>query len=321
MERIVKADLIKPKYDNVKEIWAEMLKEYYTGDDLNAKFTVAVDCPFCGSKKTHSPFTINGFHHATCADCAVVYVSPRLKDECLEKLYNNQYYSEIYGKSMIPVFEVRKELIGARKTDQTLAHLPNAKKSLDVLDIGCGVGEVIDVFKDRGHKCTAIEVNPIAVDWLKKKGISVFADSFDRFPEENKFDVIMAWGVVEHVVNPKDFLKKVQRQLKPGGVFASEVPSGQCLTVDYARATGKDPARIILGEQHIILYSIPAYEKIHQQAGLEKLLVQTNGLDVETVLKVNGQKVEDQVIFDLQQCVDSYGKGDLIRGFWRKPLK
>lgn len=320
MERIVKADLIKPKYDNVKEVWAKMLSEYYTGAELDPKFTVKVNCPFCGSKKTHSPFSINGFHHATCAECDVVYVSPRLKDECLEKLYNNEYYNEIYGKSMIPVFQVRKELIGTRKTDQTLSHLPKAKKGLDVLDIGCGVGEVIDVFKDRGHNCTAIEVNPIAVEWLKKNKITVFADSFDRFPEDKKFDVIMAWGVVEHVVNPHEFLKKVARQLKPGGVFASEVPSGQCLTVDYARATGKDPIRIIMGEQHIILYSIKAYEQIHLQAGLEKLHVQTNGLDVETVLKINGQKVDDSVVYDMQKCVDSYGKGDLIRGFWRKPL-
>lgn len=320
MERIVKADLIKPKYDNVKEIWAGMLKEYYAGSELDPRFTVAVDCPFCGSKKKHSPFAINGFHHATCADCEVVYVSPRLKDECLEKLYSNKYYSEIYAKSMIPVFDIRKELIGKRKTAQTLGFLPKAKAPLDVLDIGCGVGEVISAFKDLSHRCTAIEVNPIAVEWLKKNDISVFADSFDRYPETNKFEVIMAWGVVEHVVNPHDFLKKVQRHLKPGGVFASEVPSGQCMTVDYARATGKDPARIVLGEQHIILYSIPAYEKIHLQAGLEKLHVQTNGLDVETVLKINDQKVDDTVIFDLQRVVDSYGKGDLIRGFWRKPL-
>lgn len=320
MEKILKADLIKPKYDNVKEVWAKMLQEYYSGAELNPEFTVAVDCPSCASTKTHSPFTISGFHHATCADCGVVYVSPRLKDECLEKLYNNKYYSEIYAQSMIPVFDVRKELIGKRKTAQTLGHVANTKGPLDVLDIGCGVGEVIDVFKDRGDRCTAIEVNPIAVEWMQKKGIAVFAGSFDRFPETNKFDVIMAWGVVEHVVNPHEFLKKVKRHLKPGGVFASEVPSGQCLTVDYARATGKDPQRIIMGEQHIILYSIEAYEKIHLQAGLEKLHVQTNGLDVETALKINGQKVDDSVIFDLQRVVDSYGKGDLIRGFWRRPL-
>lgn len=321
MEKILKADLIKPKYDNVKEVWAKMLREYYSGDKLNPKFTVAVDCPFCGSRKTHSPFTISGFHHATCAACGVVYVSPRLKDECLEKLYNNKYYSEIYAKSMIPVFDVRKELIGKRKTAQTLSHLRKPKAPLDVLDIGCGVGEVIDAFKDRGDRCTAIEVNPIAVEWLRKKDIAVFEGSFDRFPETNKFDVIMAWGVVEHVVNPHEFLKKVKRHLKPGGVFASEVPSGQSLTVDYARATGKDPQRIVMGEQHIILYSLDAYEKIHEMAGLEKLHVQTNGLDVETVLKINGQKVDDKVVFDLQRVVDSYGKGDLIRGFWRRPLK
>ena len=319
MENTIKADLIKPKYDHVKEVWAKMLREYYVGSELDARFTVAVSCPFCGSNKTRDPFTINGFHHATCAECDVVYVSPRLKDECLEKLYNNQYYSEIYGQSMIPVFDVRKELIGKKKTAQTLRHVPDAKAPLDVLDIGCGVGEVIDSFKDLGHRASAIEVNPIAVDWLKKRGISVFADSFDRFPETQKFDVIMAWGVIEHVVDPHGFLKKVHRQLKPGGVFASEVPSGQSLIVDYARATGRDPERIIMGEQHIILYSVDAYEKIHRQAGLEKLHVQTNGLDVETVMKINHQKVDDRVVFELQHVIDQYLKGDLIRGFWRKP--
>lgn len=315
---MIKADLIKPKYDNVKEVWAKMLREYYIGAELNPKFTVKVACPFCGSRKTRSPFKISGFQHATCAKCEVVYVSPRLKDECLEKLYSNKYYSEIYAKSMIPVFKIRKELIGKRKTKQTLAFHKKAKSTLDVLDIGCGVGEVISAFKDQGHRCSAIEVNPIAVDWLRKNQIEVFADSFDRFPESRKFDVIMAWGVVEHVVNPHQFLKKVKRHLKPGGVFASEVPSGQCLTVDYARATGKDPQRIVMGEQHIILYSIPAYEKIHKQAGLKKLHVQTNGLDVETVLKINGDKAADKTIYDLQSVIDAYGKGDLIRGFWRK---
>lgn len=321
MEKILKADMVKPKYDAVKEVWANMLSEYYLDGQLNPQYTVSVPCPFCKSKKSHSPFIINGFNHASCCDCGVVYVSPRLKDECLEKLYNNKYYSEMFAKSMIPVFDVRKQMIGTKKTDQTLKHLDRTPSSpLDVLDVGCGIGEVIDVFKDRGHHCSAIEVNPIAIDWLRKKGISVFSDAFDRFPEEKKFDVIMAWGVIEHVVNPHEFVKKVHRQLKPGGVFASEVPSGQCLTVDYARATGQDPVRIIMGEQHIILYSLEAYEALHRQAGLEKIHVQTNGLDVETVLKINDQRVSDSVIFEMQCCIDRYGKGDLIRGFWRKPL-
>jgi 2-polyprenyl-3-methyl-5-hydroxy-6-metoxy-1,4-benzoquinol methylase len=320
-ETILKADSVKPKYDKVKEVWNQMLSEYFENGVLKAEFALEVPCPYCKSKKAHSPFTINGFNHMTCNECDVVYVNPRLKDECLERLYNNAYYSEMYAKSMIPVFEMRKKLIGERKTKQTLGFVSKATSpQLDVLDIGCGVGEVIDAFKDLKHNCSAIEVNPVAVDWLRQKGITVFADAFDRFPETEKFDVIMAWGVVEHVVNPHEFLQKVYRHLKPGGIFASEVPSGQCLTVDHTRNTLKDPIRIIMGEQHIILYSLKAYEAIHAQAGLEKVHVQTNGLDVETILKINNEKVADSVVFEMQKCVDSYGKGDLIRGFWRKPL-
>lgn len=107
--------------------------------------------------------------------------------------------------------------------------------------------------------------------------------------------------------------------MKPGGVFASEVPSGQCLLVGYCRRVLKAPGRIIMGEQHIVLFSIEAYEEMHLKAGFEKLHVQTNGLDVETIFKISGQKAPDRLVYDLQAQIDAYRKGDLIRGFWRKP--
>jgi SAM-dependent methyltransferase len=216
---------------------------------------------------------------------------------------------------MIPVFEQRKELIGRSKYSQVLRYSVAHGR---VLDIGCGIGEVLDVFRDGGWECEAIEVNPGAVQWLRNRTLKVFVGSFDAYVPETQFDVVMAWGVVEHVVDPRAFLRKAYELLRPGGVFVSEVPCGQSLTVDFCRASGLDPQRIVLGEQHIILYSIPAYERIHAEAGFEKIHVQTNGLDVETVLKITGETLSDDVMKAFQGCVDAGGRGDLLRGFWRR---
>ena len=113
-----------------------------------------------------------------------------------------------------------------------------------------------------------------------------------------KFDVIMAWGVVEHITDPSLFLSKVYSLLKPAGVFVSEVPHSQSVLVDYCQKSGKDPLRILQGEQHIILYSNKAYSEVHEKSGLKLHHVQTNGLDLSTILGINELEIDQDVISD-----------------------
>ena len=112
-----------------------------------------------------------------------------MKDEYVDLLYSDEYYSELYINSMIPAFDERKKLIGQRKFNQVLEYSHNRGS---VLDIGCGVGEVIDVFKDNNWDCHAIEFNPGAVAWLNKKGINVSNIHFNEYNSGMQFDVIMA---------------------------------------------------------------------------------------------------------------------------------
>ena len=316
MSRVIHAGDVKPNYKQVKNVWAKMLKEYFNNDGLlKEECGIHVNCPYCRANEYHDEFVINGFKHVTCNSCGTVYVTPRLKDEYVDKLYSDEYYSELYINSMIPAFEKRKKLIGQRKFDQVLEF--SCEKG-SVLDIGCGIGEVIDVFKDNDWDCHAIEFNPEAVDWLKKRGINVSTMHFDEYDVGIQFDVIMAWGVVEHVLDSTTFLKKVNRLLKPGGIFVSEVPHGNSLLVDYTRKTGKDPERIVMGEQHIVLYSLNAYRGIHTNAGLNELHIQTNGLDFSTILDMNETSLNDGLIKETQDLIDKKQYGDLLRGFWTK---
>ena len=72
-------------------------------------------------------------------------MSPRLTDECIEELYNNEYDSTLYITSVLSMFKQRTQLLGRGKFDQLVA-LRGGQPAGRVLDIGAGVGEILEVF-------------------------------------------------------------------------------------------------------------------------------------------------------------------------------
>lgn len=314
---VTKADFVKPKLDEVKIRWAELLSKYFESNGIvKEEFCFYTDCVACGHDGIASSFNLNGFHHHKCAKCETVYVSPRLTDSCIEELYSDEYYNEMFSRSMLPVFDRRKATIGQSKYQQTVGHWGKSHAG-SVLDVGAGIGEVPDVFKDNNWETSVIEMNPVAHDWLVDRGhVDVFKGSLENYSRTKPFDVIMAWGVVEHVIDPEAFLKKVVSLMADDGLFVSEVPNGLSLLVNYCSNTGTDPERILMGEQHIVLYSPSAYIDLHEKCGLERVHVQTNGLDVSTVL--GQEQLDQEKVIQMQRCIDQMMYGDLLRGFWRK---
>lgn len=319
MSQIIKADDVKPNFESLKARWGELLKKYQTDEGgLDPRYSVDTPCPHCGSESTKDEFILNCFAHKTCVKCRTVYVSPRLNDASISELYSDEYYSEKYFNSMIPAFEIRKNLIGRKKFLQATSLWGKSGNGF-VLDIGAGIGEVTEVFKHNGWNTYATEMNKVAIDWLRQRGHDeVFHGSLEQFNTKKKFDIVMAWGVIEHVINPDLFLSRVNELLLEDGLFASEVPHGESFLVDVSRRSGIDPKRILMGEQHIVLYSTQAYIDLHVRNGFELVHLQTNGLDVSTIFKEANVVVREELLTVMQDSIDSIRYGDLLRGFWRK---
>jgi 2-polyprenyl-3-methyl-5-hydroxy-6-metoxy-1,4-benzoquinol methylase len=318
LEHVLKASDMKPNFEALKIRWAEMLQRFFLPNgQLKAEFSFHQPCPHCGSTEQEHEFNLNGFTHRRCSGCRSLYVSPRLSDAALHELYSDQYYSEVYTKTMLPIFDKRKSVIGVSKYQQLVAF--SKLNSGRVLDIGAGIGEVTDVFKDHGWQTHATEMNKAAVEWLNTRDhANVFHGPLDDYKSNLKFDIVMAWGVVEHVIDPDYFLKRVYDLLKPGGIFVSEVPHGNCLLIDVSDMASFDPKRILMGEQHIMLYSKQAYRDLHTRNGLRELHLQTNGLDCDTIFKEFEISVPDHLLKAMQNSIDAQEYGDLLRGFWIK---
>jgi SAM-dependent methyltransferase len=135
----------------------------------------------------------------------------------IEKIESETYpeapsfiHSEITGKvldTILPKYDIN----------------PNAR----ILDIGCGQGPALDIFRDKGyHSAVGITLNGEDVRICREKGHDVrkMDQSFLEFPD-GSFDFIWARHVIEHSIFPYFTLNEFARVLAPGGMLYLEVPA------------------------------------------------------------------------------------------------
>ena len=86
-----------------------------------------------------------------------------------------------------------------------------------VLDFGCGGGSFLDSIKGFAKKTIGIEPNIEYSDSLISKGHEVFKSIEECENFSGNIDIVISFGVIEHIENPLDYLKSSFDLLKPGG--------------------------------------------------------------------------------------------------------
>lgn len=95
-----------------------------------------------------------------------------------------------------------------------------------VLDIGCGQGPALELFRTAGLDAVGITLNEEDVRICREKGFDVYKmdQSFLNF-EEGSYDLIWARHVIEHSIFPLFTLCEFSRVLVAGGLMYLEVPA------------------------------------------------------------------------------------------------
>ena len=145
---------------------------------------------------------------------------------------NDFNYIEHYQKDAVE-FDYFEEREGATKHDERrvreyiISKVPKDVKS--ILDVGCGSGWVAEHFAKKGVKVHSLDIsvtNPSKAMQLypSKRHFGIVADSF-RLPFADKsFDCVIASEIIEHVVNPAEFIKEVFRIVRKGGRLIITTP-------------------------------------------------------------------------------------------------
>lgn len=104
-------------------------------------------------------------------------------------------------------------------------HFPLPPKA-KILDIGCGQGVALELFKRKGYSPIGITLNSEDVAVCRQKGYEVYEmeQSFLDF-ENGTFDFVWCRHCLEHSIFPYFTLSEIYRVLKPKAYLYVEVPA------------------------------------------------------------------------------------------------
>lgn len=170
------------------------------------------------------------------------------------------------GAWLMPLFfPLRQQL------DFFYRHLPRTAGRL--IDIGCGNGVFLLRAKAAGWQVTGLEPDPVAAAGVSECGLDVHSGMLETFDRIDAFDVATASHVIEHVHDPRLFLRQIHDLLKAGGRVWLATPNVQSMGHRvFGRAwRGLEPPR------HITVFSAKALRMMLLSAGFQDIRFRRRG--------------------------------------------
>jgi 2-polyprenyl-3-methyl-5-hydroxy-6-metoxy-1,4-benzoquinol methylase len=151
-----------------------------------------------------------------------------------------------------------------------------------LLDVGCGRGDFLHMMSKRGWEVHGVDFDPAAAMAAKALyGLNVRVGTLtDVIFSGDRFDVVTASHVLEHVPDPQEFLKQCRLLLKDGGMLLLKTPNvGSFGHRHYGKSwRGLEPPR------HLHLFTIGALNACAASAGFASVNSFTTAAGAEQIL-------------------------------------
>jgi 2-polyprenyl-3-methyl-5-hydroxy-6-metoxy-1,4-benzoquinol methylase len=203
------------------------IKETIKRVDRGSGWRKVLSCLVCGSKKYVPYITKFNIDIKLCIKCSSGF-SSKIPNN-FNDVYDNKAQFKHHQKSYERIRKYRMKRFGKERLDLILKF----KNKGNLVDIGCGNGWFLEVAK-KNFMVSGVELNNSLLSFTSKKlKIPVYRKI--NLLKDKDFDVITLFDVIEHVSKPMDYLKKVSKKLKKGGIILIYTPNKDSLAFSYLR--------------------------------------------------------------------------------------
>lgn len=140
------------------------------------------------------------------------------------------------------------------------------KRRERVLDVGCGYGHLARHVLARGAYWTGLEVDANACQSIRNRGLECLSGTIETAEiPEGAFDSIIASQVIEHSVEPRQFMRSCARVLRKGGRLLLATPNAASR---FRKRHRQDWIHWFV-PYHQVLFTAQSLGRLGQACGLE----------------------------------------------------
>ena len=158
----------------------------------------------------------------------------------LKKILNSKDYQKIEGVFVFGNVDAKYQVLEQAPTDNPFKyslHFWLFKKYLKkylktkpndlILDVGCGIGHLLDYLNQFSNNLVGIDADLISLLYAKKTTSAEYVSSkAEKLPfKDNTFDKIISFNVLEHIENEQKVLDEIKRVAKNKAEILIWVPS------------------------------------------------------------------------------------------------
>ena len=181
-----------------------------------------LQCKFCHTGqaaiigKKASPYFPVSYDLFECRDCKSRFFDAAQHPVDIDSIYQDYVPRAEFRRS--PYWQFRKR--------QILKALGRSPAS--ILDVGCRTGDFLMHF-DSSIRREGVELSAAAAKIARGRGLRVHTSRLEELDFRDTYDVVTAFAVLEHLIEPEQFLGKLKTLVANDGVLVIMTPSHQCL--------------------------------------------------------------------------------------------
>jgi 2-polyprenyl-6-hydroxyphenyl methylase/3-demethylubiquinone-9 3-methyltransferase len=268
---------------------------------------VDVDCPACDGTGHEPAFEKYGFRYVRCNDCRTLFMTPRPSESLMAEYYASSENYGFWSEHIFPATDVaRREKIHRGRLERVLELCDRNKVPTGtLLEVGAGYGTFgsLALESKRFSRIIAVEPTPEMAEACRAAGLDVIENRIEDIPEGTiAADVVVSLEIIEHLFEPKVFVARCAKLLKPGGLIILSCPNGDGFDIATL-----GPGSQAIDVEHVNLFNPGSLKSLLQDNGFSDISVSTPGrLDAEIVreaalaggIDLSGQPFLRRVLID-----------------------